>query len=90
MWPLLGERKGSHYFDNTPNLLDQVLVSRGLIHPDASVSVVGGSARIESFPEMTSDGQYPAPIRFSRPSASSFNPDGFSDHFPISVGLVEA
>ena len=95
MWPLLGTRAGSHYFDNRPNLLDQFMVSRGMILNDAPLKVVDGSVRIEAFPEMTQSGQYPAPVRFGRPfkrngrKDNSFTGTGYSDHFPISLELKE-
>ena len=91
MWPLLGERSGTHYYSSSPNMLDQFLASRGLVHPDSRLSVVGGSVTIEDYQEMTSTGAYPSPVAFGRPAKpSTYNLDGFSDHFPISVNLVEA
>ena len=54
-----------------------------------------GSVKIERFPEMVASEvndrvKYPRPIRFGRPSvASSFNENGFSDHFPVSIILQE-
>jgi hypothetical protein len=35
MWPLHGQRLGTHYFDNFANLLDQFLVSRPLLERSA-------------------------------------------------------
>ncbi|MDX9858523.1 MAG: endonuclease/exonuclease/phosphatase [candidate division Zixibacteria bacterium] len=93
MWPFLGEAIGTHYFENFPNVLDQVLVSKGLLTGGSGLTVrasVDGSypVAIERFPEMTASGAYPSPIRFGRPS-SGYNPDGYSDHFPISVSVTE-
>ena len=89
MWPLLGEAVGTFYYANFPNMLDQFLVSRALIDPDAALSV-RGIARIDTFPEMVSEGNYLSPIAFRRPShRSGVNESGFSDHFPISLTLVE-
>jgi len=35
-------------------------------------------------------GRYKKPVRFGRPSnKKSFNPDGFSDHLPVSVKVME-
>ena len=89
MWPLHGQRLGTHYFDNFANLLDQFLVSRPLLERRAPVRVDVESVRIEAFPEMVGRGDYPVPRRFGRPS-SGFDPTGFSDHYPISVVLHEA
>lgn len=88
MWPLLGARRGTHFYNNFANMLDQFLASRGLIRRGAALSVDEGSVRIETFTEMVASGDYPAPVRFGRPS-SGYDPDGFSDHFPISVVLRE-
>ena len=89
MWPLLGQRRGTHYFDNFASLLDQFLVSRPLLERTAPIRVDLESVRIEAFPEMVGRGDYPAPRRFGRPS-SGLDRTGFSDHFPISVVLHEA
>jgi endonuclease/exonuclease/phosphatase family metal-dependent hydrolase len=88
MWPLLGQHRGSHYFDNFASMLDQFLVSRPLLERAAPIRVDLESARIEAFPEMVARGDYPAPRRFGRPS-SGLDRTGFSDHFPISVVLHE-
>ena len=88
MWPLLGQRLGTHYFDNFANLLDQFLASRPLLEGGARLRVDIESVRIEAFPEMVGRGDYPVPRRFGRPS-SGFDPEGFSDHFPIAVRLHE-
>ncbi len=96
MWPELGARAGSYFFENRPNLLDQFMVSRGMILNDAPLKVVAGSVRIEAFPEMTRSGQYPGPVRFGRPfkrggkkKDNKFTATGYSDHFPISLELRE-
>jgi endonuclease/exonuclease/phosphatase family metal-dependent hydrolase len=90
MWPLLGERCGTHYFDGFANMLDQALASPALIRESSPLRLRPESVRIEAFPEMIERGDYPAPRRFGRPSdGGSFDPDGFSDHFPISLVLEE-
>ena len=94
MWPFLGQGVGSHYFDNFPNVLDQFIVSKGLLTKGSGIEVKKASddsypVAIERFAEMVSGGTYPSPIRFSRPSAKDYNANGYSDHFPISVILTE-
>jgi len=89
MWPLAGAGEGTHYFENFPNLLDQFLVSRGIVKANTPFRVRPGSVRIERFAKMVSTGPYPKPIRFGRPS-SGFNDKGYSDHFPISMVLDES
>jgi endonuclease/exonuclease/phosphatase family metal-dependent hydrolase len=90
MWPIAGVGIGSHYFNNFPNLLDQVLVTRGLARTTSEFLVEPDSAEVVRFPEMISGGLYPAPRRFGRPSRSStFDRDGYSDHYPVAVMLRE-
>lgn len=89
MFPVAGEALGTHYYDNFPGLLDQLLVSRGLARKSAELRVLPESVEILRFPEMVSGGRYPAPLRFGRPSkSSSFDADGYSDHYPIAVTLA--
>ena len=91
MWPPMGRRLGSYYYNYFPLVFDQFLASRGLVEPEGAppLRIVPDSARIEMPALMDSGGLYPDPIRFGRPSSpSTYNPDGFSDHYPVSV-LVE-
>ncbi len=87
MWPFLGQARGTHYFSNTANVFDQILVSRSLATGASGFRVVDSSTRIEAFPEMMGAGDYPCPIRYGR--GSTLNPNGYSDHFPISVKICE-
>lgn len=89
MWPLMGQGLGTHYFDNFPNILDQVLVNRNLLRQNADIKVLENSAEIVRFAEMVKTGDYPAPIHFGG-MGKSVNQDGFSDHFPIAVTVLEA
>lgn len=88
MCPFLAEGIASFYYGNVPYLLDQFMVSRGLLRQNRRFDIKPDSIKIEMFPEMISGGAYPNPIRFGRP-ASSFNRNGFSDHYPISMILTE-
>jgi len=89
MWPLMGKDLASFYYDNLPNMLDQFLVSKGFLKTNAPIQCKADSAKVETFPEMISGGDYPDPIPFGRPS-DNLNVNGFSDHYPISVVLQEA
>ena len=89
MWKFHGEGIGTHYFNNFPNVLDQFWLSRGLFMPAGDFALVQNSVAIERFPEMVATGMYPRPRRFSRPSAGDYDPTGYSDHFPISVRILE-
>lgn len=91
MWEEMGSRDASYYFGSIPNMLDQFFVSRGIVSKASPFAVLEGSVRVDAFEEMVASGDYPRPVRFGRPSRqSSFNRQGFSDHFPISMVLREA
>ncbi len=90
MFPEWGRGVASHYFNNFPNMLDQFLVSRGLARLSADFRADPDSVAVFRPAEMVNDGRYPTPLRFGRPSKpSSFDRDGYSDHFPITLTLVE-
>ncbi len=66
-----------------PGMLDQVLVNKNMLAENKPVRALRESVEIFRVPGMVSGGRYPAPIRFSRPNKSSYNPDGYSDHYPV-------
>ena len=79
---------GSYYYSG-PYLFDQLLVSRGLIKSTSPLKVKDGSASVENL-NIMAKGRYKAPRRFGRPSkSSSYDSEGYSDHFPVSVVLEE-
>lgn len=85
MWPLLPQPlPGTFKFETDWCLLDQFLVTRGLLQPKAAVRVVPESVAIIRPPAMI--GRNGVPRRFGRPS-TKLDPDGFADHFPITVVL---
>jgi len=85
MWHVMhGEDPGTYRYGSTWNMLDQFLVTRGMLRSDSAVRVQPDSVEIFRPPEMVGSGG--APIRHGRP-ARSHDPDGFSDHFPILVRL---
>src|SRR5574341_66972 len=87
MWPILGQRLGTLYFDG-PNLLDQFLVNKNFLKTNSIFTIKPDSANIVHFPEMMNkrDG---SPIPFGG-MGKPVNQDGFSDHFPIEVVVTEA
>ncbi len=94
MWPFLGKGMGTFYYVNFPFLFDQFLASKGLLKSSSKIKIINESGNyqvaIEIFDEMKSGGDYPSPVIFGRPAEkNSFNPNGFSDHYPISVMLEE-
>ena len=90
MWDAVGRREGSLYFDNMPNVLDQFLVNRNMLLASAPIRAVEGSAVIRAFPEMRKAGDYPCPIPFGGIGQNKpANQNGFSDHFPIEMQVME-
>ncbi|MBI9038223.1 MAG: hypothetical protein JEY97_08840 [Bacteroidales bacterium] len=89
MWKLYGEKKATYVFNSDLQIIDQFLVTKGLLLSSSVFSCDESSVRIEIFDKMVK-GRYNTPIRFGRPSKkSSFNFDGFSDHLPISFIVKE-
>jgi len=87
MWPLMGNGIGSYYGENDPKMLDQFLVSKGLLTGNSGFKVKPNTVSVERFEEMVNRGTYPTPVRFGR--GSKLNKKGFSDHFPISLVIKE-
>jgi endonuclease/exonuclease/phosphatase family metal-dependent hydrolase len=88
MWPMVAEGVGTYHFDR-PNVLDQFLLSRGIVTGASGFSMVAGSVTREIFPGMVDSSDYHRPVGFGRP-ADRLNDQGYSDHFPISLKLLEA
>jgi predicted extracellular nuclease len=86
MWNLMTNSVGTFYFNNTPNLLDQFMISKGIV-TKKNFQIKNNSIEIIRFPEMV-QGKYEIPLKFGRPS-EKLNNKGFSDHFPIAVTLEE-
>jgi len=86
MWELAGKRMGTHVYGSESSILDQFLVSKGLLQHDGKIKI-DGTAKIEVFDGMVK-GKYNTPIRFKN-SDNSYNLEGCSDHLPISVRLIE-
>ena len=89
MWPLMGQGKGTLYFDNFPNIFDQFLANKNLLNDNSPIRVLQDTVQIVSFPEMLTKGQYPQPIPYGG-MGDPVNPEGFSDHFPVAVTVQEA
>lgn len=83
MWPLMqGQDPGTYLYKSTWNMLDQFLVSKEFIKKTSKVKVVEGSTAI--FKPQQLKGPAGAAKKYSRPSkGESFDPTGFSDHYPI-------
>jgi hypothetical protein len=87
MWPLMGNGLGTHYFDGQ-NVLDNILVNRNLLNPASPIQAVPGSASILRYPIMT-EKSTSGPRRFGG-MGKEVDLDGYSDHYPVEVVLVEA
>ena len=85
MWGILGAGDATHYYDNAPNVLDQILISKGLLSGASGIKANLDSVKIIKHPDMISGGKYPAPIRFGR--KNKMNVKGYSDHFPICIKI---
>ena len=98
MWPLMGSGHMTHMYDGQPNMLDQFLVNRGMLDRDSPIGLarirMAGRmvpyAGIIKFADMMieSGSTRNSPKRFGRP-ARSFDPKGYSDHFPIAAKILE-
>lgn len=85
MWPLQEDEVGTYYF-NGWGLLDQILVNRSLLNNKLNIRLIADSCQIYKTLAMIKSGK---PRRFNRPSSSrGHDPNGFSDHLPISVKLM--
>ncbi|MEL6919673.1 MAG: endonuclease, partial [Pseudomonadota bacterium] len=86
--------EGTLYFNNNGNVFDQIFANRPLVDgsDDSDFKLVDGSAGIFAPPEMVSHRKGEGPIRFGLPdgdAAENVNTDGFSDHFPVVVQVME-
>ncbi len=87
MWDILGRREGTLYYDGVPNVLDQFLVNKNMIANKAAFRALPETVEVIRFPEMVDKGDYPKCIRYG--TGKDTNPNGFSDHFPVGVKIVE-
>jgi len=87
MWPLTqGHDPGTYLHDSDWNMLDQFLVSYGMLRTASPIRVDRESVTI--FRPRQLKGSSGRPRRFGRPARrGSYDRDGFSDHFPITVTL---
>ena len=83
---------GTLYYRNNGNVFDQILANRSLLTGEGGLSLDESSARIEAFPQMVDHRVNYGPIRFGLPKGNpdaNVNLDGYSDHFPVSVVVVD-
>ena len=83
MWPLMsGPNPGTFRFRSEWHLLDNFLVTKGMLRNSSPVRVRAESASI--FRPGALQGSAGRPRRFGRPSRR-LDQNGFSDHFPITL-----
>ncbi|HEV7869468.1 MAG TPA: endonuclease/exonuclease/phosphatase family protein [Chthoniobacteraceae bacterium] len=86
MWPHLGRAdEGTHYFSgstNSFNLLDQIIVSRGLLYGLQGLKIDLPSVEIFRAPPIAA-GAWKRPVPFDRKTLK-----GYSDHFPVQCRLA--
>lgn len=87
MWKLVADGKYTHVYGSEYTMLDQFMASKGLLQKKGDLVMNEDSVTVEKFKE-NSKGKKPK--RFGRPSKRrSFNDKGYSDHFPISIKIIE-
>jgi hypothetical protein len=79
---------GGFYFDNQPNMLNQFLVNKNMATGGAPIKVNPGTAQILKPPAMVDPDDYPKLIPYGG-MGDPVNPNGFSDHFPITMTVAE-
>ncbi len=87
-WSLL-EESGTYFFGSDKLTLDQIMVTKGFFIDESKLKIDASSLRVESYKGLTDKNG--KAIRYSRPSeGNEFNQNGFSDHLPVSVKIIES
>jgi endonuclease/exonuclease/phosphatase family metal-dependent hydrolase len=84
---------GTLYYGNDGNVFDQILVNRSLLNGERGLTVLEESVGIDAISQMVDHRVNAGPIRFGLPKGNAtqnVNTDGFSDHFPVSVTVVDS
>ncbi len=84
MWNALANGEATYYYTDG-EILDQFMISKGFLFNKSKLSIKEDSVKIEKFSPMTKNGK---PIRHGRP-VKSYNKNGYSDHFPISLIITQ-
>jgi predicted extracellular nuclease len=77
------EREGSLTYRGKYNLFDQIVINEELVNQSGALGYVSGSATIHHPDFMRYKGRGPSRAIYR----SEFQPDGFSDHFPVYLTL---
>ena len=84
---LYSQKKGTYFHKSKPKLLDQFLASKGFFIKNSKLTIKPKSVKIEDFNEIKNNKNHPK--RFGRPSNKTLNENGYSDHFPISLVILD-
>ena len=84
---LYSQKKGTYFHKSKPKLLDQFLASKGFFIKNSKLTIKPKSVKIEDFNEIKNNKNRPK--RFGRPSNKTLNENGYSDHFPISLVILD-
>jgi len=79
---------GTYVYGNEHLRIDQMLVTKGISLRNGPFDLDRSKLEVFRLQGMTK-GLYDTPVRFSRPSEKSYDPDGFSDHLPLVLELHE-
>ena len=74
-------------FELIPSIFSLFLANENMLKQNSALRILPNTVQINSFPEMISGGAYPSPIRYGL--GGNTNPNGFSDHYPISISVEE-
>lgn len=92
MWQFLAKPDaGTHFFSrdvNTMGVLDQIIISRGLLYGYAGLKLLPGSVSVFKHESMTTNSGRPRKFEFKKRGKILRSPIGVSDHFPITA-LIE-
>jgi hypothetical protein len=88
-WPALGRGEATFFHGSTGGVLDQAMVNKNLLTDRSPLRADPASFEIVRVPAMVQAGPFPGPVPFGG-MGRPINPNGFSDHFPVSVRIEES
>jgi endonuclease/exonuclease/phosphatase family metal-dependent hydrolase len=90
MWPVQEAGRGSYVYKNAWEVLDHVIVSKGLLEGDGLRVVPGSVGPAVVVDDQLFDPQGPAIPRPNRTySGDQYHASGYSDHLPVTAVLLE-
>jgi len=86
MWRTMGDGTASHYYGSNPNMLDQILASRGILTGKSGITIDEKSVQVFQPKIMRTSSKNRAPVRYGG-MGKKVNKQGFSDHYPIAAKI---